>query len=454
MYGPQSLHGQRVTVFGLGDTGLSLARYATRRGATVTVADTRAQPPGLASLRAECPAAQFVPGGYSDRLTQNADSILMSPGVSVRTREIAQAARHGVPVMGDIELFAREVPETVDAIAITGANGKTTTTTLVGEICVSAGRTTLVAGNIGTPVLDALARIEASNTWPDTVVLELSSFQLETTRSLRCRSAAVLNVTEDHLDRYDSFAAYASAKANLLTQTALQVLNADDTACRGMRRFDRPVCFFGAAAPNAEQAWGLREGALMHGDAEIMPVAALKLVGRHNHLNVLAALSLLEPLALNRGATVRTLADFTGLAHRMQWVISVKGVDFIDDSKATNVGAVVAALEGLGRKAVLIAGGDGKGQDFSPLRAPVAATARAVVLMGRDAEKLAAVLTESGVPLVHCASLPEAVQAAARLAQAGDAVLLSPACASLDMFRNYVHRSEVFVQAAKELARD
>jgi UDP-N-acetylmuramoylalanine--D-glutamate ligase len=450
----QSFHGQRVTVFGLGDTGLSLARYATRRGAIVTVADTRAQPPGLASLRAECPSAQFVPGGYTDCLTKNADSILLSPGVPVRTAEIAQAVRYGVPVMGDVELFAREVPETVDVVAITGANGKTTTTTLAGELCVSAGRNTLVAGNIGTPVLDALSTIEAGTSWPDTVVLELSSFQLETTFSLRCRSAAVLNVTEDHLDRYDSFAAYASAKAGLLTQTALQVLNADDTACRAMRRVDRPAHFFGAGVPHAEQAWGLRDGCLAHGESKLIPLAALKLVGRHNHLNVLAALALLEPLALDANAVHRTATAFTGLAHRMEWIIAIKGVDFIDDSKATNVGAVVAALEGLGRKAVLIAGGDGKGQDFSPLRAPVAAAARAVVLIGRDAEKIAAVLTGAGVPVVHCASLPQAVRTAATLAQRGDAVLLSPACASLDMFRNYVHRSEVFVQTAKELARD
>jgi UDP-N-acetylmuramoylalanine--D-glutamate ligase len=448
---PYDFAGRNVTVLGLGPTGLSLARYAAKRGARVTVRDTRAAPPALTALRESIPAAQFCVGAVDFSSTCDADMVLMSPGVSIYDPGVQTAKQRGVPIAGDIELFGRHIPDTTQTIGITGSNGKTTTTALAGHLCAEAGKRTLVAGNIGNNVLDELEHIERTNAWPEVIVLELSSFQLESTQSLRCAAAAVLNVSEDHLDRYPSLHEYAHAKASLLSQTALQVVNRGDIIVRSMARSDRAMVSFGVDVPATRQ-YGLRGSDLMCGDTRVAAKDELKITGQHNAMNALAALALVAPLDLSVEKTTRALATFEGLPHRMAHVATVAGVTFIDDSKATNVGAVVAALVGLGRMAVLIAGGEGKGQDFSALAPPVQSYARAVVLIGVDGRKIFDAIKEAGVPIVFAETLQEAVPAAQKLAKAGDAVLLSPACASFDMFRNYAHRSEVFVTAVKALA--
>ena len=371
----------------------------------------------------------------------------------------------GVPVVGDVELLAQALRAPVTGhgslvaapkvIAITGSNGKSTVTAMTGEICRAAGRSTVVAGNIGTPVLDALAAIEDGAAAPEVFVLELSSFQLESTASLEPAAAAMLNLTEDHLDRYSGMAEYAAAKARVFAGRGVQVLNRDDPRSLDMARPGRTVFTFGGGQPRADTDWGIgtaRGGdVLLRGAQPLMKVAELPIAGLHNAANALAAHALARAIGAPDDALARALRSFRGLPHRMQQVTEHRGVVFLDDSKGTNVGATVAALAGLRRPVVLIAGGDGKGQDFAPLAPAVKARARAVVLIGRDAEKLAAALAGSGVPIERAQDMDEAVQAAFRASRGGDAVLLSLACASYDMYRDYVHRAEVFVAAVRRI---
>jgi UDP-N-acetylmuramoylalanine--D-glutamate ligase len=327
---------------------------------------------------------------------------------------------------------------------------------MAGEVCRAAGRRTVVAGNIGTPVLDALAAIEDGAAAPEVFVLELSSFQLESTTSLEPAAAAMLNLTEDHLDRYAGMAEYAAAKARVFAGEGVQVLNRDDPRSMDMARPGRTVYTFGGGQPHADTDWGIgaaRGGdVLQRGSQPLMMLAELPVAGLHNAANALAAHALARTIGAPDDALARALRSFHGLPHRMQKVAEHRGVVFLDDSKGTNVGATVAALAGLRQRVVLIAGGDGKGQDFAPLAPAVKARARAVVLIGRDAEKLAAALAGSGVPIERARDMDEAVQSAFRASRGGDAVLLSPACASYDMFREYVHRAEVFVAAVRRLA--
>lgn len=443
------LKDKQVLVLGLGDTGLSALRWLARQGARLSVADSRELPPVLDVVRQEFPAVAVHLGPFTAAAFQVAELIVASPGVPLAEPEIQAAIRRGISVVGDVELFAQTRPAHAKVIAITGANGKSTVTTLVGEICKAAGLNTVVAGNIGLPILDAID--EAA----DVYVLELSSFQLETTHSLAADAATVLNISEDHMDRYADMQAYANAKARIFAHARLQVLNADDAWSRGMTVQGLSQLAFGLKAPGNEQEYGLLHDAgeawLARGQRKLMPVSALKISGLHNAANALAALALCSELDIDEEVALRALRDFKGLPHRVQWVADVEGVSFYDDSKGTNVGATVAALNGLSRKLVLIAGGDGKGQDFAPLQMPVAEHARAVVLVGRDAVLIAAALESTGVKLMQAVSLEQAVEEAFALAEEGDAVLLSPACASLDMFRNYVHRAEVFVQAVHRL---
>jgi len=353
-------------------------------------------------------------------------------------------------VVGDVELFAQYRPAGAKVIAITGANGKTTVTTLVGEMCKTAGLKTIVAGNIGLPVLDALG-MET----PDVYVLELSSFQLETTSHLVVDAATMLNLSEDHMDRYASMQDYAIAKARIFYNAKLQVLNRDDAWSMLMARAKLQQVTFGLDVGEDEHSYGLRsvdgELWLSRGTHDLMNMRDLKIAGLHNAANALAAIALCRGIGIDYVPIIQTLYNFKGLPHRVEWVANIDDVDYFDDSKGTNVGATCAALSGLSQKVVLIAGGDGKGQDFSPLKQPVADNARAVVLIGRDAPLIESSLLETGVAMYHAADLPEAVSIAKKLAQAGDAVLLSPACASFDMFKNYVHRAEVFVAAVKRL---
>jgi UDP-N-acetylmuramoylalanine--D-glutamate ligase len=452
--------GKRVLVLGLGDTGLSMTRWLARQGARVLAADTRAAPPHAARIASELPEVRVRTGAFQRADFEGIDLIAVSPGIDPRTGELAAAIRRGTPVAGDVELFARalarrEAPSRV--IAITGSNGKSTVTAMCGEMCRSAGLDTVVAGNYGLPVLDVLTEMENGRRAPDAFVLELSSFQLETIASLKPDAATLLNLCEDHMDRYDSLADYGAAKRRIFANGGgVQVLNRDDAFSMAAALPGRAFASFGVCAPMSDYEWGLagdpRALQLAHGDVHLMPAAELPLAGLHNAANALAAGALCHAIGVSDGAITRALRAFQGLPHRVEKIAEIRGIAFYDDSKGTNVGATVAALNGMRQPVVLIAGGDGKGQDFSPLAASVAAHARAVVLIGRDAPLIERVLGGAKVPLLHAGDMHAAVAAAYRAANAGDAVLLSPACASYDMFRNYGHRAEVFAQTVRELA--
>jgi UDP-N-acetylmuramoylalanine--D-glutamate ligase len=439
-----------VVILGLGATGLSAARWAARRGAHVTVADTRVDPPRAAQLAMEWPNVPILKGPFSDVVFAAADLVVISPGVDKATPPIAAAVARGVELVGDIELFARALPPGQRVLAVTGSNGKTTVAALTGELLRAAGLSVRVVGNIGEPVLDALAEHESGAAWPDVFVVELSSFQLETTASLRTTAAAVLNVTENHLDRYAGIDAYAAAKERIFIAGGQQVLNRDDPRSLAMRIAGRVVQTFGADAPPTARDWGLVESVnaktswLAHGNTTLVTTDELTLVGRHNALNALAALALAATVCRIDDAVLGALTAFHGLPHRMERVGDIGGVLFVNDSKGTTVAATLAALEGIGRTSVLIAGGDGKGQDFLPLRSSVESSCRAVVLLGRDAPTIAAALAGVTPAVEFAPALEVAVTRAIAHAQPGDAVLLSPACASLDMFRDYQERGDRF----------
>ncbi|MDD5241295.1 MAG: UDP-N-acetylmuramoyl-L-alanine--D-glutamate ligase [Sulfuricella sp.] len=455
-----NLHNKKVLVVGLGDTGLSMARWLDRQGAVVAVADSRDKPPHAARLQAELPGVPLFTGKFREEAFCNADLLAVSPGVSLREPLVAQAVVRNVPVVGDIELFAQALSTQHSAprpriLAITGSNGKSTVTEMAGAMCRKAGLRTVVAGNIGLPVLDALADLERRGEVPDVFVLELSSFQLETTHSLDSAAATVLNVTEDHMDRYAGLSDYAVAKARIFSGSGIQVLNREDRFSLAMAQPGRTVTTFGLNAPLKAEDWGLLEDEngmwLAQGSNRLMAVADLPLAGLHNAANALAALALCRAIDLPFTPLLEALREFKGLAHRVELVAEIRQVKFYDDSKGTNVGATVAALNGMAQKVVLIVGGDGKNQDFSPLRQAVEAHARAVVLVGRDGPKIGEALAGCSVPQRIVADMEAAVEAGFEQAQPGDAVLLSPACASFDMFRNYQHRAQVFIAAVRQL---
>ncbi len=448
-----ALKDKKVLVLGLGDTGLSALHWLERQGAILSVADSRTNPPSVDHVMKRMPQVDIYTGAFDPAVFKQADLIVISPGVALSEPAVQAAIEAGVTVIGDVELFAQYRPKHSKVIAITGSNGKTTVTTLVGEICKEAGLKTIVAGNIGLPVLEALM-MEA----PDVYVLELSSFQLETTHHLKCDSATVLNISEDHMDRYADINAYIAAKARILAHTKVAVLNRDDAATLAMTAKHKVT--FGLNEATEKYDFGLIESDGMHyltsGQRMIMKASQLHITGLHNVANALAAMALCSAIGIEKTFIVKALIDFKGLPHRVEWVASINDVDYYDDSKGTNVGATCAAIAGMTKqgkpqKVVLIAGGDSKGQDFSPLLPAIQNNARAVVLIGRDAALIEAVLLPSNVPMYHAADLPEAVNIAKKIALSGDAVLLSPACASFDMFKNYVHRAEVFIEAVKRL---
>jgi UDP-N-acetylmuramoylalanine--D-glutamate ligase len=450
-----ALAGRRVLVLGLGDTGLSVARWVAARGARVRVADTRAQPPRAPDL-AGC---ELVAGAFTPALLEGVDLVCKSPGLALSEPLVLEALARDVPVLGDIELFAWEVRARGAArvLAVTGTNGKSTVTALAGHLLRGAGVDCEVAGNIGPAALEALLRRGARP--PAAWVLELSSFQLETAWSLEPDAAAMLNLSEDHLDRYGGLAEYAAAKARIFLGSGTQVLNRCDSASMAMMLAGRAQATFGMDAPPVPEDFGLvSEGGrdwLARGAERIFPADALPIHGRHNVANALAACALAHAAGAPLGALAAGLASFRGLPHRLERVAERAGVAWYDDSKGTNVGAAIAALRGMGCKAVLIAGGEGKGQDFGPLAAPVREHARAVLLIGRDAPAIEAALAAAGVPgalpVERCRTLEDAVRRAAALARPGDAVLLSPACASFDMFRDYADRGRAFAAAARAL---
>ncbi|AOJ23770.1 UDP-N-acetylmuramoyl-L-alanine--D-glutamate ligase [Burkholderia seminalis] len=489
-----------VLVLGLGESGLAIARWCARHGCRLRIADTREAPPNLAALQAEGIDAEFVGGAFTPALLDGGVEIVgLSPGLSplepALAALVAAAHERGIAVWGELEFFAQALRALGTSgyqpkvLAITGTNGKTTTTSLAGLLCRRAGKKVAVAGNISPAMLDRLANAIDETALPDVWVLELSSFQLETARTFAPDAAAILNITQDHLDWHGGFDAYAQAKGRIFGATTTRVLNRDDAAvmkfapAAGAADAPRTVTF-GLNEPVQDGDYGLsrdngiawlveavdrdapdevtttrrrrRDAAHTPDIAQkrLMPADALRIRGLHNAANALAAFALARAIDLPAAPLLHALREYRGEAHRVEVIATIDDVDYVDDSKGTNVGATVAALDGLAQKIVLIAGGDGKGQDFAPLVAPVARWCRAVMLIGRDAPAIRDTLAETGVPLADHATLESAVHAAADLAEPGDAVLLSPACASLDMFRNYAHRADVFRAAVDEIAID
>jgi UDP-N-acetylmuramoylalanine--D-glutamate ligase len=573
-----------VLILGLGASGLAMARWCTRCGAQVTVADTREAPANLEALRNDVPAAQFVGGAFDAALLEGSTirAVFTSPGLSPEAiAPVMDAAKaQGLWTGGELSLFSQaladlavppvalltvrtelvevpgptgvqesahstssgqastssartefpgeqyltelsgELPEPPlpdddeplpviiappaapkgyepRVLAITGTNGKTTVTSLTGQLVERAGKRVAVAGNIGPTLLDTLAACldaqkESNEPLPEVWVIELSSFQLNDVSNFQPTAATVLNLTQDHLDWHGSMQAYGAAKARIFGEKTLMVLNREDplvmamlpapVRVKGGKMVQRPYVTFGADMPQrpgdygievvSGMAWLVRaieadetqkkerrpRGAEVLEEEiflqRLMPADALRIRGRHNAVNALASLALAQIAGCALGPMLYGLREYRGEPHRVEPVGTINSIEYFDDSKGTNVGATVAALYGLGaeRRVVVILGGDGKGQDFSPLAAPVSRHARAVVLIGRDASKIRAALAEAGVPMVDAASMEEAVDVATQRAHAGDAVLMSPACASFDMFRNYPHRAEVFVAAVKALA--
>jgi UDP-N-acetylmuramoylalanine--D-glutamate ligase len=422
-----------------------VARYLRARGEAFAVADTRAAPPALERLREINPEIELHLGAFPPELFSHAERVVVSPGLSLREPALQRAAQAGVELIGDIELFARTA--TAPVAAITGSNGKSTVTMLLMAMARQDGRLVRAGGNLGTPALDLIENPE-----PDLYVLELSSFQLETTTSLRSTVAVVLNVSADHMDRYADVQDYGNAKARIYQRARTRVVNRDDAAVLAMAQGEDAVSF-GLNTP-AEGHYGLsRNGGktwLCKGQTRLLAEDELRIVGRHNTANALAALALGEALGLSMPAMCAALKEFTGLPHRMQWVAERDGVSWYNDSKGTNVGATVAALNGTPGRVVLIAGGDGKGADFTPLRPIVSSRVTALVLLGRDAQRIAAAL-EDAAPTVMVQDMEDAVAQAAQLARTGDCVLLSPACASLDMYSGYAERGEHFMSTVRRL---
>jgi UDP-N-acetylmuramoylalanine--D-glutamate ligase len=458
-------------VVGLGKTGASCLRYLARHGIAAAATDSRGAPPGLAELGALARTLDIRLGGFDLSLLDGASQVLMSPGVSLE-EPIAQAARaRGIEVLGDVELFARTVRAPV--IGVTGTNGKSTVTSLVASMASAAGLRVLAGGNLGVPALDLLEQ-----PIPDLYVLELSSFQLETTSSLDLKGAVVLNVTADHMDRYSSVQEYARAKARIFAHATTMVLNADDPLVAAMGATaggsgaadrsgtagvsgtvnhsgpaGRAIKTFSTQRPDADYSL-VRSGNQIllgrHGEG-VLDIQRMKITGLHNAANALAALALGDAAGLPLATSLNALETFPGLPHRSEWVADIDRVRYVDDSKGTNVGATIAAVDGLQGPLVMIAGGLAKGQDFTPLAAAFGDKVRHVVLIGKDADVIERAL--AGVCATERASsMQDAVAAAARAAQPGDTVLLSPACASLDMFRDYGHRGEVFAAAVRALA--
>ncbi|MCW8890985.1 MAG: UDP-N-acetylmuramoyl-L-alanine--D-glutamate ligase [Sedimenticola sp.] len=444
-----AIHDKKSLIVGLGKTGLSCARYLSARGVPVAITDSRERPPGLAELNQELPDIALFLGGFDPAAFEAAERLVISPGVPMSEPLIQQAIARGVPVVGDIELFAQVAKAPI--AAITGSNGKSTVTTLLGQMAQDAGINVAMGGNLGDPALSLLDdEIEL-------YVIELSSFQLETTVSLQPKAAVVLNISPDHLDRYQDLQDYANTKATLYEHAETAVFNRDDPMVMAMCHGNESDRFFTLSEP-LEAEYGLRlvegERWLCCGETGLMPASELRIPGLHNIANALAALAMGFALGLSHDGMVKTLKRFSGLSHRTQFVKESKGVRWYNDSKGTNVGACAAALEGLAtndeHKTVLIAGGIGKDADFSPLTALVQQHVRAVILLGQDGPLIAKAVADV-VPVINAVDMDDAVQLAANYAEAGDRVLLSPACASFDMFKNYQHRGDAFVDAVARL---
>ncbi|WP_251450981.1 UDP-N-acetylmuramoyl-L-alanine--D-glutamate ligase [Parasutterella muris] len=466
-----------AVILGVGASGKTALRFLASRGWRVCAADTRTNPPGLEELKKEIPALEYVGTDLNERLIDKTDLVVISPGLSPEYSSFAPFIRaakdKGIEVVGEIELFARELIRLrhfrgyrPKIIAITGTNGKTTTTMLCAHIVEEAAKSVCFAGNVGPNALGELDRLLKENKLPEYWVLELSSFQLETTSSLHCDSAALLNVTEDHLDWHGSMEKYAAAKRKIFSEDTVRVLNREDPlSMLSAEGVDRSlVRTFGADEPKALGEYGISTVGVIEWlcacqdsvkPTLMIPVNALRIRGRHNAMNALAASALTAAAGIDEAAILRALRDYKGEPHRVQLMLSSSGIDYVDDSKGTNVGATAAALKGFGRgKVVIILGGDGKGQDFAPLKEAIAEHAKAAVFIGRDAAQIEKAVDTPELKKAHAKNMEEAVRLCRGFAQAGDTILLSPACASWDMFKDYADRSRQFVVAAEEIARE
>ncbi|HNP26320.1 MAG TPA: UDP-N-acetylmuramoyl-L-alanine--D-glutamate ligase [Nitrosomonas sp.] len=458
-----NLKGKHVLVMGMGETGLSITQWLTRQNARIRVADSRINPPNVTAFESLLPEVEICAGPFEDKIFNDIELIAMSPGVPVKDSHVRLAIERGVPVVGDLTLFqwglAQHQIIRPKIIAITGTNGKTTVTAMVGAMLKKAGLDVEVAGNISPAVLNAFMRRLDDGCLPEFWVLEVSSYQLELTEHLNADVATVLNLSEDHLDRYDSMHDYMLAKARIFSHekenAGIQVLNRDNRESIAMSKPGKKQITFGLNAPATKMDFGVIDSDddvwLMEGRMLLIKTSELLVNGLHNTANALAALALCRAVQVPIEPLLSALREFQGLPHRMEKVAAFNDVTFINDSKSTNVGATVAALKGLQQNVVLIAGGDGKGQDFSALREAVAESTRAVVLLGRDAGQIAAALDGCGVLVFFAETMDEAIQQSFLVAQKDDVVLLSPACASFDMFRNYMHRAEVFIAAVKDI---
>ncbi|MAK55660.1 MAG: UDP-N-acetylmuramoyl-L-alanine--D-glutamate ligase [Pusillimonas sp.] len=497
---PSLLTEHPVLILGLGETGLAAALWCARAGVPLRVVDTRDDPPGRDRLLHEVDASKIEFFCGSDALSEahltSVSNIVVSPGLAPNAPGVqtflAKAHERSIEVISEIELFARALNDLCEqgykprVLAVTGTNGKTTVTAMTRHLVQGCGLSAVAAGNISPAALTALMDALDAGQLPDVWVLELSSFQLVSTHSLKPDAAVVLNISEDHLDWHGSFQAYMQAKARLLQWAEVAIVNRDDAnVCAMIDALDTlSVRSFGMGRPLYVGDLGLDEehgvswllasepedfeipqSARRRKDAvkptrksgrvmQLMPSDALRVRGSHNAMNALAALLMVRALGQPWAPLLHAVRDYAGEPNRTEFVRSVAGVDFINDSKGTNVGATVAALEGLGQRVVLIAGGLAKGQDFSLLAKSVSRHAAGVVLIGRDAKLIEEALAHTNVPLVHAGNMEAAVMHAMSMAQPGHAVLLSPACASMDMFKNYVHRAQVFIDAVNALALD
>lgn len=437
-------------VVGLGKTGLSCVRFLVSQGHRVAVVDSRLDPPGLASLRQTFPDVTVHLGSFDETLLNNAAELIVSPGVSLKEPIIAKQFSRKIPIIGDIELFARHAKKPI--VGITGSNGKSTVTSLVGYLAANAGLNVKVGGNLGTPALELLNDDET-----DLYVLELSSFQLESTYSLKTVASVILNICADHMDRYVNLAEYIQAKKRIYNTCQRPIINLDDTNSYPLHLLDSQQEGFTLNSP-PKGIFGLcqqeGESFLAYGDKILLPTSALRLKGKHQYANALAALALGHAIGLPLENMADAIRHFEGLPHRCQWVANMKGVDWFNDSKATNVGSALAAIEGLGPetagKLIILAGGQGKNADFSELYDSVTKYVKTLILFGQDKHLIANAL-KGAAPILLAEDLAQATQLAQQSAKEGDAVMLAPACASFDMFNNFEHRGEVFMELVRGL---
>ncbi len=442
-----SFYKKRVLLIGLGDTGQSVLHFLTNQNCFIKAIDTRTNVERLSEIKTKFKDVEFMTGQmFHESIIKDIELIVISPGVSLKESYVVAALDKGIPVIGDIEIFAQIKEKNSKVIGITGSNGKTTVTSLVGELLEASGITTIVAGNIGIPILNTL-----DETAPEVYVLELSSYQLESTYSLDLETATILNISEDHMDRYSSIDEYAKAKYRIFNHAKKCILNRDDDYLKPLIKYD--TITFGNHVD--EKNYGIKKNGSQYfiakGNVEIIAVDEIKLKGIHNIQNVMAALALCEPFNVSNNAIKKVLAEFEAPPHRMEYVDSISGIDFYNDSKGTNVGATIAAIKSMTKPILLVAGGDGKNQNFSPLMHVTKDKIKHVALIGADAEIMQKAFSAAAIPNHIEKSLEDAIHKSFELANKGDVVLLSPACASTDMFKNYVERGNLFKACVKKL---